>query len=152
MNTDVDTAQRQRWMGTLACATPTDLEQAWSALSEPPAYELLRRPEIGLVMLRGRVGGTGAPFNLGEMTVTRCAVRLVDGRVGHAYLAGRRQRQAEIAALADALLQDPARRPALIETLLAPLEAAAAARRRDVATKAAATRVEFFTVAREGAG
>lgn len=149
---EVDTAQRQRWMGTLAGAVPAELDQVWSSLGEQPAYELLRRPEIGLVMLRGRIAGTGAPFNLGEMTVTRCAVRLADGRVGHAYLAGRRQRQAEIAALADALLQDPARRPALTEALLAPLDAAAEARRRDVAAKAAATRVEFFTVVREGAG
>ena len=30
-------------------------------------------------MVRGRVGGTGAPFNLGEMSVTRCSVRLADG-------------------------------------------------------------------------
>lgn len=151
MDIDTDILLRRRWMATLAAASAEELERAWSELGEPPPYDLLRRPEIGLVMLRGRVGGTGAPFNLGEMTVTRCAVRLADGRVGHAYLAGRRRRQAEIAAVADALLQDPARRPELTAALLAPLEAVAESRRRDLAAKAAATRVEFFTVAREGA-
>ena len=71
-------------------------------------YRVLRGPEAGLVMVRGRAGGGGAPFNLGEMTATRCTVRTEAGFVGHAYVAGRNERQAELAALADALLQDPA--------------------------------------------
>lgn len=147
-----DTDLRQGWMRTLAMAPAAELERLWAALGDPPGYDVLRRPEIGLVMVRGRIAGTGAPFNLGEITVTRCAVRLADGRMGHAYIAGRRQRQAEIAAVADALLQDPAQRPRLAAALLAPLEAAADLRRRDLAAKVAATRVEFFTVAREAAG
>jgi alpha-D-ribose 1-methylphosphonate 5-triphosphate synthase subunit PhnG len=100
-------------------------------------------------MTQGRIGGTGDPFNLGEMSVTRCAVQLEDGTVGHAYVGGRRPRQAELAAIIDALLQDDARRAALLEKLIPPLVEAAAARRRTAAAKAAATKVEFFTVARE---
>ncbi len=69
----------------------------------------MRGPEGGLVMVRGRAGGGGAPFNLGEMTVTRCTVRLGSGLVGHAYVAGREPRRAELAALVDALMQDPER-------------------------------------------
>ena len=65
-------------------------------------------------MARGRPGGDGAPFNLGEMTVTRCTVRLEDGTVGHAYVAGRDMRQAELAAVLDAVLQGPARRGAMM--------------------------------------
>ena len=68
----------------------------------------MRGPETGLVMVRGRAGGSGSPFNLGEMTVTRCTVQLGSGTAGHAYIAGRDERQAELAAVADALLQDPA--------------------------------------------
>ena len=38
-------------------------------------------------VVRGRVGATGAAFNLGEMTVTRASVRLASGNVGHAFFA-----------------------------------------------------------------
>ena len=98
-------------------------------------------------MARGRQGGDGAPFNLGEMTVTRCTVRLRGRPVGHAYVAGRDMRQAELAAVLDAVLQDPARRGAMMAAVMEPLAAAQAARAAKDAAKAAATRVEFFTMA-----
>ena len=97
-------------------------------------------------MVRGRAGGGGAAFNLGEMTVTRCTVRTDTGLVGHAYVAGRDERQAELAALVDALLQDPGRQADLIATIVEPLEAAQQARRGSIAAKAAATRVQFFAM------
>jgi alpha-D-ribose 1-methylphosphonate 5-triphosphate synthase subunit PhnG len=80
------------------------------------------------------------------MTVTRCAVRLGDA-VGHAYVAGRDKRQAELAALADAALQDPARRAGLLAALIAPLAERQQAAREAEARRAAATKVEFFTMA-----
>jgi alpha-D-ribose 1-methylphosphonate 5-triphosphate synthase subunit PhnG len=98
-------------------------------------------------MLRGRAGGGGAAFNLGEMTVTRCTVRVADGHVGHAYVAGRDARQAELAALLDAALQDPARHDALQAMVIAPLAARQRAARDGIARRAAATRVDFFTMA-----
>ena len=97
-------------------------------------------------MVRGRAGGGGAPFNLGEMTATRCTVRTDTGFVGHAYVAGRNERLAELAALADALLQDPARQARLLDDVVEPLAAAQQARRDSVAAKAAATRVQFFAM------
>ena len=109
-------------------------------------YRVLRGPEAGLVMVRGRTGGGGAPFNLGEMTTTRCTVRTEAGFVGHAYVAGRNERQAELAALADALLQDPLRQTALLEDVIEKLAAVQQARRDAVAAKAAATRVQFFAM------
>lgn len=103
-----------------------------------------------MVMLRGRAGGTGAPFNLGEMTVTRASV-LIDGDVvGHAWVQGRAPDQAEIAALADALLQT-AQAPQIAEGLIAPLAQAEIERRSARAQKAAATKVEFFTMVRGAA-
>lgn len=111
----------------------------------------LRRPETGLVMVRGRAGGTGAQFNLGEMAVTRCALRLPDGTVGHAYVAGRDAAHAERAALVDALLQQAAARGELEHAWnewIAPLEAERAEGAAARAGEAAATRVEFFTVVR----
>lgn len=142
-----DQAARRRWMGILARASAEDIAQRLAALPAPaPAHIRLRGPETGLVMVRGRAGGDGAPFNLGEMTVTRCAVRLPDGRIGHAYVAGRDGRQAELAALLDAMLQDEAVRPALDAAVIAPLAAAEATRREAEACRAAATRVQFFTM------
>jgi len=140
-------AARRRWMGILARASAEDITQRLATLPGPaPAHTRLRGPETGLVMVRGRAGGDGAPFNLGEMTVTRCAVRLEDGRIGHAYVAGRDARKAELAALLDAMLLEEAARPALDVAVIAPLAAAEAARREAEARRAAATRVQFFTM------
>jgi alpha-D-ribose 1-methylphosphonate 5-triphosphate synthase subunit PhnG len=136
-------AARQRWMAVLARAREQELGERLGAL---PLYRVLRGPEAGLVMVRGRTGGGGAPFNLGEMTTTRCTVRTEAGFVGHAYVAGRNERLAELAALTDALLQDPSRQGALLEDVIEPLASAQQARRDALAAKAAATRVQFFAM------
>jgi alpha-D-ribose 1-methylphosphonate 5-triphosphate synthase subunit PhnG len=141
-------ARRRHWMSVLALASGDELEARWAALGEPPRYTLLRRPEVGLVMVRGRAGGTGSRFNLGEMTVTRCAVQLEDGTVGYAWVGGRDARHAELAAALDALLQDPARTASLTATVVEPLARTQAERRRGDAARAAASRVEFFTMVR----
>jgi alpha-D-ribose 1-methylphosphonate 5-triphosphate synthase subunit PhnG len=145
--TETTNDERRSWMGVLARAGAEAIAARLDAAPPLPPHTRLRGPEIGLTMLRGRAGGDGAPFNLGEMTVSRCAVRLEDGTVGHAYLAGRDLRGAELAAVLDAALQDPARRPALMETVVAPLAAAQAEARAETARKAAATRVRFLTMA-----
>lgn len=142
--------ERKRWMGILARAPRAALEAAWTELDGQPSYEWLRKPEIGLAMVRGRAGGTGQIFNLGEMTVTRCAVQLADGTSGHAYVAGRDRRCAELAAVFDALMQQPERREILQHSLVDPLEATQIARRRSKSRKAASTKVDFFTLARGG--
>ena len=117
------------------------------AVQARPDFTWLRPPEIGSVMVQGRAGGTGAPFNLGEMTVTRCALKLAGGEVGHAYLQGRRKDDAEAAALIDALMQTE-RADALREAVIAPLKAELAGAAQARAARAAATKVEFFTMVR----
>ncbi len=137
---------RAAWMGLLARARAAEL----LALLEPlalPGFTPLRGPEVGLVMVRGRAGGGGAPFNLGEMTATRTTVRDATGRIGHATIAGRNEAHALAAARLDAALQDPSRHAALHGAILAPLAAAEAARRATRARRAAATRVDFFSLA-----
>lgn len=138
---------RQRWMGVLAKAPLSRLEEACQHLPQLPAYEWLRPPETGLVMVRGRIGGTGAKFNVGEVPVTRCALT-VRGLTGIAYVRGRSHRHAELAALMDALLQGPALRASVQTTVIEPLARAHAERRQIAERKAAATRVEFYTLAR----
>lgn len=142
------TEARARWMSALAQAGPVAVEAAWDRLESPPSYRLLRAAETGLVMVRGRAGGTGAPFNLGEMTVTRCSVALEDGRVGHAYVPGRDGRHAERAAVLDALLQDEAARERLERLVIGPLVAVRQAREEETRARVAGTKVEFFTMVR----
>ncbi len=132
-------------MAVLARATASELEQASQGVL--PAYTRLRGPEAGLIMVRGRAGGTGAPFNLGEATVVRCTVRTDTGQVGHAYCLGRDLRQAELAAALDAALQDPAAHDTIEAQVVTPLAQAQEERRRTLARRAAATQVQFFTMA-----
>ena len=141
------TESRKHWMSVLARASAADIRAQLDAAGPLPAHIRLRGPESGLAMVRGRAGGTGTAFNLGEMTVTRCTVRDPDGRLGHAMVAGRDMVQAELAAALDAALQDPARQAVLQAAVIAPLHAAQQAARDAVAAKAAATRVAFFTLA-----
>src|SRR5215471_2989937 len=139
-------SERQRWLSVLAKAPEDRLEALCRGLGETPDYSLLRRPEIGLVMLQGRISGSGAPFAAGEMTVTRAAVRLHTGELGIGYVGGRKPRQAELVAALDAMGQTAEWQHKIEDTVIAPLTEEAEARRRVRASKAAATKVDFFTV------
>ena len=141
-------AQRRRWMGALAQAELSLLESVWTAMAPQPGYRTLRGPEIGLAQIRGRIGGDGRVFNLGEMTVTRCTVELAGGTVGHAYVAGRQPRKTELAAVFDAMMTDPRHRDFLEQRAIAPALAAVTAMRAQIAEEAASTRVDFFTMPR----
>lgn len=138
---------RRDWMSLLAKAPADRVKALWAETGLSPAYEWLRAPETGGVMARGRMGATGAPFNLGEVTVTRCALRLESGEVGHGYVQGRDRAKAEAAALIDACMQTSAA-ARLRREVLTPLEAEAEAARTARAGKAAATKVDFFTMVR----
>lgn len=145
IHSDPQVAIRQRWMGVLARAG-TSLAAYESALKETE-YRLIRAPEIGMTLVRGRMGGNGGAFNLGEMSVTRCVVRLADGRTGYSYVAGRDKQHAELAALADAHLQGPQQQHWLRQ-LIDPLAAAQLAQQAAKAAETATTQVEFFTLVR----
>ena len=139
---------RRRWLSVLAKAPAHEVIAAWEALAERPAFKALRAPENGMVLVRGRMGGTGDAFNFGEMTVTRAAVRLETGETGIGYVAGRSHRHAEIAAAVDAMMQSASLRPSVEEAVIGRLEEAQLQRREIAARKAAATKVEFFTMVR----
>jgi len=141
------TSRRQRWIGVLARSPRQTLARAVAALDPVPGYTLLRAPEPGLVMVRGRAGGDGERFNLGEMTVTRAAVRLASGAIGFAWVAGRDRQHAELAALLDACLCDARRGPALEAAVVEPLAEAIQARADALCARAAATRVDVLTLA-----
>ena len=137
---------RKAVIDTLSAAPPQRLESLWQGLGITPEYRLVRGPETGLVMIRGRAGGGGRPFNLGEASVTRATVRLATGEVGHSYALGRDGEKAVRAALLDALWQ---REPGRIEAeVLLPLRQAAAEADGKRRAETAATRVNFFTMVR----
>jgi alpha-D-ribose 1-methylphosphonate 5-triphosphate synthase subunit PhnG len=135
-------------MRVLAQAEPAELDRAFAALGALPAHQWLRKPETGMAMVRARSGGTGSQFNLGELTVTRCALTLEDGTMGVAYVRGRSLRHAEQAAVADALLQTEQWRERVQSTLIEPLARAHAQRRDLKARTAAQSKVDFFTLVR----
>lgn len=142
--TDASPLPRKTWMATLAKAAPARLA---ALLPDLPPHTILRQPEIGAVMVRGRVGGTGAAFNLGEMTVTRASVRLDSGEVGHVWVQGRDKGHALRAAVIDAQMQTD-QAADLAARVLRPLEAEARSAKDFRAAKAAATKVDFFTMVR----
>ncbi len=143
--TDPLVSRRQAVMTLCAEARRDELEAALSGIPDIGPVENLRRPETGLVMTRGRIGGDGAPFNLGEATVTRAAVRLGGGETGFAYQLGRDAAKARSAAILDALMQrdaDP------VEAALRPVATRLDAERALAERRTAATRVNFFTMVR----
>lgn len=148
-------SQRQNWMSTLAKADLDRLERQVIGLGELPGYDFLRTPEIGLVMVQGKAGGTGQPFYLGEMTMTRCVVRLRAGDaaiVGFGYVAGRSHRHAELAAVCDALLQHPDWLDTVQTSVITPLQTLAQQQQAQQQRQVEATQVNFFTMVRGQAG
>lgn len=141
---------RSTWIGLLSRAPQGLLESAMAPHAHTEV-RWLRRPETGLMMVQGRAGGSGERFNLGEVTVTRCALRLPQDQApaGVSYVLGRNQRRAHLAALADALLQAPEHQASLAHTLLDPIRAHLAQDASERQARAQSTKVEFFTVARE---
>jgi alpha-D-ribose 1-methylphosphonate 5-triphosphate synthase subunit PhnG len=139
--------RRKAAMAVLASSAASDIAARLEAL-DLPHHEDLREAENGLVMVRGRIGGDGAPFNLGEATVSRAAVRLGTGEVGFGYTLGRDRDKARMIALCDALVQSAAFAGDVEAKVIAPLRAAVSVRRDRKATETAATRVDFYTMVR----
>jgi alpha-D-ribose 1-methylphosphonate 5-triphosphate synthase subunit PhnG len=138
---------RQAWMRLLALSKWEDFKKLATDF-EQVTCEVIRKPETGLVMLRGRMGGTGSAFNIGEATVTRCAIKTRTGTEGHAYVMGRCAEHAKLAAICDALMQDKSISGKIERLVLLPLQEILNARRDLASRKAEATKVDFFTLVR----
>jgi len=158
-NSDTDpidpSKSRADWMKWLSRAPMSMLLEALKGhVPEEPSW--LRQPETGLMMVKGRIGGNGEPFNLGEMTVTRCAIKIKDSQqqelVGVAYVLGRSKRRAFLASLGDALLQDTTHQRYWLEKLIDPIQQHLSTLSDQKNKKAQETKVDFFTVAREAGG
>jgi alpha-D-ribose 1-methylphosphonate 5-triphosphate synthase subunit PhnG len=139
---------RRRAMALLARARRDELAGPVAARWPDHGARDLKPVETGLVMLRGRIGGDGAPFNLGEATVTRAVVELPTGERGFAHILGRDGETARLAAIADALWLREASRGGVEAAILAPIADRLAAETAKARAETAATRVDFFTLVR----
>lgn len=138
---------RANWLSLMAKSPVKFIDECWQKAGLSPEFEVIRSPEIGSVMVRGRMGGTGDAFNLGEMTVTRASVKLSCGTVGHGYIMGRSKRTATRVALCDALLQTGDKQQ-VKDNIIQPLMSLKKESDQRILAKAAATKVDFFTLAR----
>lgn len=168
---------RQGRMRLLALAETSWLEECLVVLSQAmvrakmvvPSYSMVRAPEAGLIMARGRIGNTGHAFNVGEVLVTRCVVALNgegesralhqetererghhqdQSLLGYAWVTGEKARHAEIAALLDALWLREAY-AGLMDEHVAPLLMQRRMHKEDAEASAVAkTKVDFFTMVR----
>lgn len=146
--------ERRRAARALAGASRDELAELWDAWEDQPEVTYLRGPEAGLVMVQGRIGGTGDRFNLGEATVTRATVMLRgpgldEGASGTSYLLGSHPDHAGLAAVFDALLTVSAQRDRVLAQVIEPLEHRQAERDATAHADARSTVVDFFTVSRE---
>jgi Uncharacterized enzyme of phosphonate metabolism, COG3624 len=147
-NALAEQAKRRKALAVLARADSKEIADRLRQLDDGIAYSEPRAPEVGLVMLRGRIGSRGAPFNAGEATVTRAAVQLSSGETGFGYVLGRDREKARLVALCDALWQVDDKRDAVETQVLAPLRQRQQEKSDLERARTAATRVDFFTLVR----
>lgn len=141
-------APRQRAMSAFAQAKRQELADGLADYAVESNWSFLRKPETGLIMARGRMGGSDAPFNFGEVTVTRCSVLLESGESGHATIMGRDKEKARLAALADARWQNETGKVQMESRIVAPVLKRLAAEDDMVRCETEATKVDFFTMSR----
>ncbi|MAI12594.1 MAG: phosphonate C-P lyase system protein PhnG [Rhodospirillaceae bacterium] len=144
----LERTKRQKWMSVLAKADTELLDTLWCELQDKPSWVNVRAPETGMVMVRGKAGGVGTTFNVGEMALTRATIRLDSGISGVAYVQGRSALKAEQSAVLDAMLQDDRYSAAIFKKVIKPLEEATKKQKFSAGKKAANTKVEFFTMVR----
>ena len=139
--------KRKSWMSLLATSNQSDLLNLWEQKKIRVNYIWLRTPEIGSIMAQGRMGVTGDKFNIGEVSITRCSLKLNCGTIGHSYVQGRSKKKAEISALCDALMQTKMSKE-INKNIIIPLEKIKKDNKDKILSKAEATKVDFFTLVR----
>lgn len=146
--TDADTKQRQQLLAVLSKCSSKDIKALWQPLNLTPNYQLLKSPEIGMVMVKAKTGGNGSPFNMGEMTVTRTVLRLDSNQMGYGYIAGRDKDKSLLIAMIDACYQVADWQSEINQKVLEPLQAQHNQAYQAHAQQVEKTKVNFFTMVR----
>lgn len=139
---------RQQLLSVLAKSKLKDIKSFWKGSLEDQEFVTIRPPQTGMVMSVARAGASGEPFNLGEVSVTRCAVRLPSGETGIGYVTGSSKDHALHIAVIDALAQNSTHQKALHEQLITPLQEKLQQASTQQQEKAEETKVDFFTMVR----
>lgn len=145
---NTEKSERQGWMSALARTDFLHLKNSWSQLNLSPEHHIIRATETGLIQVQSRMGSTGNPFNIGDMTVTRSVVKLPGGEMGYSYIKGRNKEHAHLAALIDALMQNSDYTEQLRLQVINPLKATMAEQTNHRHQQIATSKVEFFTIVR----
>jgi alpha-D-ribose 1-methylphosphonate 5-triphosphate synthase subunit PhnG len=133
-------------MEILSLSPTGELERIFNIFKLEKDPLVLRAPESGLIMARGRIAGTGSPFNLGELFLSRTAVSIL-GFVGYGYCLCQSPYHAYLAACLDSLAQNPSYAE-LVEKELSLLQLAREKEIEKESRKTDKTKVEFFTLVR----
>lgn len=139
--------QRQEWISLLGSADPVWLEKQNTCLNLDLEPVFIVKPETGMIMMQARQDGSGPRFNLGEVTVSRCILKL-GTTMGYSMVMGSNLRHAQLAALFDALLQKPEQGLNLQNNLVPKLRQIRDQKRREYKEDIETSKVEFFTLKR----
>jgi alpha-D-ribose 1-methylphosphonate 5-triphosphate synthase subunit PhnG len=139
---------RKKLLSVLAKSSKNHIVDQWKSLNISTDYKFLKKPEIGMVMVRARAAGHGENFNMGEMTVTRCVVQLDSNEIGYGYTAGREKEKSKLIAIIDALFQKEAFRDVISSNILQPLIVLQEKKETHNKIKTDTSKVNFFTMVR----
>lgn len=140
--------QRQNLLSTLAKSSLKDIQSYWPHSPNDYQFNTIRPPQTGMVMAVARTETTGEPFNLGEVSVTRCALRLESGETGFGYSMGSDTEQVLHIALIDALAQVDDNFDTLSAEVINPLKQKIADRQKRQKALTDTTKVDFLTITR----
>ena len=94
---------RRDWLATLVRVPASEVIAASNEFDF--SVVILKGPEVGLLMINGRIHSTGRPFHLGEVSLTKCVLKDDQGLLGYGHIIGRNKQQAKAIALFDLALQ-----------------------------------------------
>lgn len=140
--------QRQKNLSILAKAPLNIMLEYWQAINVDATFKFLKKPEVGMAMVRAQAGSGGENFNMGEMSMTRCVVRLDSDEVGYGYVAGRSKKKSELVALIDACWQKKSLKNIIEEKIIEPLYHIQASKEKIISENTESSKVNFFTMVR----
>lgn len=140
--------QRQKNLSILAKASLVTMRKYWESIGANATFVFLKKPEVGMAMVRAQAGGGSEDFNMGEMTMTRCVVRLDSEEIGYGFVAGRSKKKSELIAIIDASWQTESLKKIIEEKIIDPLYRLQIYREQKVAEDTKTSKVNFFTMVR----
>ncbi len=144
----IDEKNRKNALSILAKSALSNIVECWDSVDIDPVFSFLKKPEVGMVMVRAKAGGDGQQFNMGEMTVTRCVIQLDSKEIGYGYTSGRNPKKSKIIAVIDACFQVNTLNKTIENNIISPLENILMEKESKQKNKVDSSKVDFFTMVR----